>query len=992
MKEQTRFIILVGFVVLVAVGLWLLLRPAPLPSDSQSPPPSPIQDEDQPAARPSTPVSRREAPASRRITSGVLGTRRETTTETGQIVGTSQFGIGVVKGEVVWADTKAPVEGAGVFVEIRDYHERQKPPTVSARWRTVSGADGSFLFERLPEYRAILDENVYYRIYAQTDDAYGEGGFQLTDDEPAAYEKIELYKTGAISGRVVDTAGEPVAKAWLSSHRYRPEGSDRDTYAPTSAEGVTDEAGNFTLAHLRPGLWSFTVRTPDYVTAVSDFAPVGSDGLTITLERGNRVSGVVIDVRDESPVPNIEMQLAPTNQEVYHLYARGKSEADGTFMLANVAAGNYHVYVHDDTHVLIEGRLEVNVEEGRGVDDLRIPVTLGGVVTGRAYDVDTGEPLKDVVIRSRQCASKTHTDSDGHYRLEGLPEGRNLIGRAWKKGYLHGERREDKEVMVRLGEVMTDIDFPMKKGLHLRGKVVDRQGNPVEFARVRSTPTNDSGEGEGTQTLADGAFEHRGFSPNTDVMVVASKQGYQQAQVGPLKIGETGLEGIKLVLEPGAAIEGEVVDTRGNPMPNIHVNAQGEGHGSGDSTDTYGRFSIEGLAPGVYQLSMYDYGRYGATTRIENVQRVTVPATGTLEGIRLVFRPQQGPMIAGRVIDRSRNPIAGVSVNAHGEDDHSSHGHTRTDEEGRFELTGLKPGPHRIHAYDQRYTRMQERLVAETGDRNIEIVLAGKGTVEGRVVDARTGQPIKHFQVSHRQGLQQTLAGYTPYGRPRSFYDEKGEFALTDIDEGEATIYVQADGYALAMQQIHDVDEYTPVRGLVFRLEMGARIEGIVLDEAGQPVSGANISVRRGTTDGQPTARAARSDGRGRFLIDGVSSEIDSLHAEYEGLLPVTVDLPAGAGRNEEITIRMSRGGIIEGQITINGDPAQEYPVRVHSSSTGISRHVRTNNDGCYTISGLASGEYNINTNTPPGIATSQSTQQTGIVEEGQTTVVDFDF
>ncbi|MEA3365260.1 MAG: carboxypeptidase-like regulatory domain-containing protein, partial [Candidatus Hydrogenedentes bacterium] len=326
MKEQTRFVVLVGLVVLVAAGLWLLLRPASLPFESQDSPSPTVRQEDHTAASPSASVSRRQAPSSRRITSGAVGTRRGTVTETGQIAGTPpQSGIGLVKGEVVWADTKAPVEGAEVFVEIRDYHEGEKPPTVSARWRSVSGAGGTFLFEKLPEYRAILDENVYYRIYAQTGDAYGEGGFQLTDDEPTAYEKIELYKVGAISGRVINGAGEPVAKAWLSAHRYRPEGSERETYGPASANGLTDESGTFTVANLRPGMWSFMVRSQDYVTAVSDFAALGSDDLTVTLERGHTVSGLVVDIRDETPVPNIQVQLAPTNHEVYHLYAKGKS-------------------------------------------------------------------------------------------------------------------------------------------------------------------------------------------------------------------------------------------------------------------------------------------------------------------------------------------------------------------------------------------------------------------------------------------------------------------------------------------------------------------------------------------------------------------------------------------------------------------------------------------------------------------------------------------
>ncbi len=995
MNERARFIVLVGGVVVVVAGLWLLLRPASPPGDSTVSPPERGRYEDHATPAVSTPAARHETQTPHRITGGAVGTRRETLTGEGQIAGAPQSGIGVVKGEVVWADTKAPAEGAEVIAEIRDYHEGEKPPTVSARWRTVTGADGRFLLERLPEFRAILDQNVYYRLYAQTDDAFGEGGFQLTDDEPSAYETIELYPTGTISGRVVNAEGQPVAKAWLSPHRYRPEGSGRDTWGPSSSHAVSDEAGLFTIANLRPGEWALVVRSPDYVPALSDFAPVGSEDLTVTLERGMAVSGKVVNVAGDAPVPNVGVNLIPSDQTLHHLYAKGKSGADGTFVIANVAAGEYTASVRDETHVLVGKLPTVRVEQGRDTPGLSIPVAPGGVVTGRAYDVDTGEPLQYVVIRSRHGGgNEAHTDIDGNYRLAGLPEGQNRISRRWKAGYLHGEEREDKEVMIRLGEVVTGIDFPMKKGLHVRGTVVDRQGNPIEFADVRSQPTNESGEGEGSRTLVDGTFEHRGFSPNTDVIVEASKEGYQRAQVGPLKIGESDLEDVKLVLEPGAVIEGEVVDTRGNPMPNVQVNAQGGGGGSGGSTDTYGRFTITGLAPGVYSLSMYDYGRDGSTARLENVHRITVPKSGTVEGVRLVFEPVKGPMIAGRVTDRRRKPLAGVYVNAHGEEDHSSYGSTRSDEEGRFELTGLKSGPHYITVHDQRYTYTDERLIAETGNHNVEIVLAGKGSIEGRVVDARTGQPIKHFKVASMQGLQRSIDAYNWYGGGQAFFDENGEFVFTDVDEGEATLFVRAAGYAPAMQRLTNVDEYTPVRGLVFRLEAGGRIDGLVVDESGSPVPETRISLGSSAEEGGLHAsNAAKSDGRGRFTIDGASEDITSLQAWREGFLPATVEIRAGAGRTQELTIRLSRGGIVEGRVTIKGKPAAGQQVVVQDMAQGMFRHTRADKNGRYSFSGLSSGETRVGVNPlPEGVGDSQNAEQTAIVEEGKTTVVDFDF
>ena len=79
---------------------------------------------------------------------------------------------------------------------------------------------------------------------------------------------------------------------------------------------------------------------------------------------------------------------------------------------------------------------------------------------------------------------------------------------------------------------------------------------------------------------------------------MASKDGYQTAQTGPVTINDADVEGVEIVLETGASVHGEVVDPQGNPMPDISVTAQGDAGASSGDTDAYGRFRIEGLGPG----------------------------------------------------------------------------------------------------------------------------------------------------------------------------------------------------------------------------------------------------------------------------------------------------------------------------------------------------------------------------------------------------------
>ena len=94
-------------------------------------------------------------------------------------------------------------------------------------------------------------------------------------------------------------------------------------------------------------------------------------------------------------------QFHPPHGLLTQIEKEGKSGADGTFSIANVAAGEFNAYIQDDTHVLVGSPPTLRVEQGRDTPGIRLPVAVGGAVTGRAYDVDTGEPLENVVIRSR---------------------------------------------------------------------------------------------------------------------------------------------------------------------------------------------------------------------------------------------------------------------------------------------------------------------------------------------------------------------------------------------------------------------------------------------------------------------------------------------------------------------------------------------------------------------------------------------------------------
>src|SRR5262245_16454880 len=135
---------------------------------------------------------------------------------------------------------------------------------------------------------------------------------------------------------------------------------------------------------------------------------------------------------------------APSNPEAV---LRARTDADGQFRIAGVAAGAYRVIAltpgfisSDSVRPYLQGKT-INVSEGENVENINIEIKPGGVITGRVTDSQL-RPLADERVmlskidkdgRPRSNMSSGfnfemfQTDDRGVYRIYGLPEGRYLI-------------------------------------------------------------------------------------------------------------------------------------------------------------------------------------------------------------------------------------------------------------------------------------------------------------------------------------------------------------------------------------------------------------------------------------------------------------------------------------------------------------------------------------------------------------------------------------
>ncbi|MFA6242370.1 MAG: carboxypeptidase-like regulatory domain-containing protein [Candidatus Hydrogenedentales bacterium] len=177
-------------------------------------------------------------------------------------------------------------------------------------------------------------------------------------------------------------------------------------------------------------------------------------------------------------------------------------------------------------------------------------------------------------------------------------------------------------------------------------------------------------------------------------------------------------------------------------------------------------------------------------------------------------------------------------------------------------------------------------------------------------------------------------------------------------------------------------------------IEGGLTIDGIVVTqtELGEvPVPNAAIFVGQRLLPQDSTTREqerlALSSADGTFHARSLSPSnyyVYALHPDYApGWLPITPE----PGATIEVRIVLSKGGTLEGAVTVGGQPVEGVSVHVESN-TEIARGY-TGPDGTYQLTRVTPGEFTVGTQLDGG---KRSLVQLAVVVAGQTTRVDFAF
>ncbi len=629
----------------------------------------------------------------------------------------------------------------------------------------------------------------------EVDLAIGADGYGTITVQLAVSARIRrdfrLSPEGVLTGRAVRAGdGTPVAGALV---RVSPSGALVPGLAAAggsaAAQTTSDVDGRFRLAGLVPGRRQITATASGLRAPASDINVEAGDGdedIVVSLEAAVQVAGRVVD-EARAPVVGALVSLRdPDWSSGADRELHAVSQADGGFVIEDIAPGDYHATVspHDLDK---EPRGRALAVPAAGVAALELVVVRGSSVSGIV--TRAGKPVGNARVYLRSGREQARSEPDGRFTLRGVAPGvHELYGESMQEGaFANGPT-----ITVGKGVDVTGVEVELALAGVISGIVVDQNARPVAGAYLSFKLVGGRDFGEAT-AAEDGTFVTRALSGGGDysVAIMASRRSSMKfAPVNgddfPLVAvadGNAQVAGVRYEVQfERLAIAGRVVDEAGAPVADVRVEAHPRGErGSGwgeiaaDVTDTDGRFSIADLIAGGYHVN----GRAGsgAEAKVAGIVEagakdvhLTLATPGAIEGTLSGFTG--APRVAARAMDRGQ----GVMMNER-----------RAEVSGAtFRVRGLAPGRYMIEASagglvgDQSTVEVRSRETTR-----VTLTHRGAGRIVGVVTDDATRAPVA--------GARCSLRAVSTRAR-KVVSDDRGRFTIDPASVGEGVVICHGDG------------------------------------------------------------------------------------------------------------------------------------------------------------------------------------------------------
>ncbi|MCA8970579.1 MAG: carboxypeptidase regulatory-like domain-containing protein [Planctomycetes bacterium] len=349
------------------------------------------------------------------------------------------------------------------------------------------------------------------------------------------------------------------------------------------------------------------------------------------------------------------------------------------------------------------------------------------------------------------CAGVLVWSFSGHSSIEpvNLPVDSSTNGVASGVGNArttpNAEVRDDGERTAREG-----MD-PDRTVMFIAGRVFDADKDPLANAivgdvRAETPRTTDDG----------GRFELVVPKEQSDVTLLVLANGHAPSLLRHDLTAAGGAgraEEIDVHLQRGGRIRGRV-DRLGRPIAGATVTLMPFATSSWPATVDAGRLwpPIVTGADGTYVFEHLVPGPYRVEAVAAETQRRKTSVLRVMDGEEVIADPivlEQGFSIRGRVIGPDDEPVLGAAVEFRCSEPRFFATVTSL-EDGSFAIDALPPGPLGVRAFRDGFLEVQHERIDPQVKTDLVLRLASGLSIKGRVVDARSGEPVESFAVYAR--------------------------------------------------------------------------------------------------------------------------------------------------------------------------------------------------------------------------------------------------
>jgi RNA polymerase sigma factor (sigma-70 family) len=699
---------------------------------------------------------------------------------------------------------------------------------------------------------------------------------------------LVLEEPRAISGTVYAPGRRPLegARVWVPRLERSATPTNWLSLEPAEAlaETKSGAGGRFTLSGIPGGTFEVRASAEGFADAAAAGIAASSSKVELLLAAGSILAGKVVDDEAGSPVEGARVKVG------FRETKEAVSDGQGRFTIPGIPPSALH-----------EGRGWINVshpdfgQHSREVvvlgRDERSPIEVrlsrGGRIAGRVlgpekepvrgarvwFDV-TGLP-EDALGYNPARGLSAFSAEDGSFTIPAPGQLRGMIGDiqlfAVASHAAYSPARAGPIAFPRTGDRWQDIEIVLSRGIVIEGKVTDTSGRPVPGARVTARapaaagvdPTSPEAAGSTRSAFSghDGSYRIRGAPPETfEVRARAIRHAAATVPVSP--DGEEGATRVDIVLDPGASIEGRVVDSTGAPVPGAEVEAFPEGELPGEEIDDtsefsgrMARWSAIGFASarsgpdGGFRLEHLPGAPFTLLARAAGFEPEIAagarPGGAAVDVVLGRYSAIRGAVLAAdsrepvtwfqvNVVNKAKRDALVKSTNIH-QRQLGTEGELRfTDPAGRFFYDGLRPGDYEVTVGAPGF--LPRRLDAEvraSEELPLEVLLERGARVEGVVIDAETGAPVAgatiHAWRQDRQPDAWMDMSEMYFRGAETTSREDGSFVKEGLADGKYAFDAAHPLYANAMSGGGAALEMAEVaRGTVTRVEIRLRPAGSI--------------------------------------------------------------------------------------------------------------------------------------------------------------------